>query len=197
MSSSEVAVITFATIWLGVLTLTVLVLVRQLGVLTVQLEALRQSSSSSYGLTPVGTSLTKATVEMLPVLEQGTHYVLALSGTCAPCRDLVLDLKGKQLPVNPLVLLSGPSDAVDGLIELLPEGVDAVRDSEAGVLFSSLQIETTPSALEVTDGLVSGNAVLRNGDDLLALMRANVDSRQVRRVSPQSSPEVSVDVSTG
>jgi hypothetical protein len=86
---------------------------------------------------------------------------------------------------------------VDGLIELLPEGVDAVRDSEAGVLFSSLQIETTPSALEVTDGLVSGNAVLRNGDDLLALMRANVDSRQVRRVSPQSSPEVSVDVSTG
>jgi hypothetical protein len=66
MSSSEVAVITFATIWLGVLTLTVLVLVRQLGVLTVQLEALRQSSSSSRE--PIMSSLCPAPVLHVEIL---------------------------------------------------------------------------------------------------------------------------------
>jgi hypothetical protein len=193
MSALEVTALVFTAVWLGVVSLAVLLLVRQVGVLTVRLDvASRLISPAKNGL-PVGTAIPRDAATELPQLQEGVHYLLALSSTCDPCRELVARLDGNPLPEPVIALVSGPSDRTEGFVALLPPGVQVIRDPEADSLLKSLQIETTPFAVEVKDGAISGNAVLTEATDLQRLMEAQSENgRSKRPVS--GNPEVSAHV---
>lgn len=178
MTALELTTIALAGLWLAILSLGTLLLIRQVGVLTVQLEiASRRFPPSNDGL-GIGIAVPDDVLSGLPELGTGLHYILGLSSTCDPCRALVEGLSSLDLPRSVFAFLSGPSQPAEGFVALLPENVHVIRDPEAGAFLGSLEIHTTPFAIEVDDGVISGNSVLSGPVDLLRLVQARQGDSQ-------------------
>lgn len=195
MSTLELTALTLASIWLGVLSLAVLVVVRQVGVLTVRLDMARQQLEPSGDGLAVGTPVPDDVLASLPRLREGVNYLLALSGSCDPCREFVAELHGHHLPRPVVALVSGPPDRCDPLISLLPPTLEVVRDPDASSLLHTLLIQTTPFAVEINSGVVSGYAISTKPVDLLTLMAAQGSNGRASRQDKTKS-EVSVDDSS-
>jgi hypothetical protein len=158
----------FTALWLGSLTLVVLLLVRQIGLLTVRLDlAKRVVEPSNDGLI-VGTRVPEEVMAELPELKVGLAYILLVSATCDSCRILVADLQ-RELPqaANLVALVPGRAELAEGLVSLLQPKIRSVRDPEATALARSLQIQSTPFVLAVEEGIVAGKAYLHRATDLV------------------------------
>lgn len=192
MSTLELTTLTLASIWLGVLSLAVLIVVRQIGILTVRLDIARQQFEPSGDGLAVGTPVPDDALAALPRLREGVNYLLALSGSCDPCRAFVAELHGQRLPRPVVALVSGPDDRSDPLISLLPPSLQVIRDPDASSLLRTLQIHTTPFVVEIEAGVISGYALSTKPADLLMLTEAHgSNGRSSRR--EKTTPEVSVD----
>ncbi len=94
MSALAIAALVLVCIWLGVLTLVVVLLVRQIGLLTVRLSVASQAFSLDDDGPEVGIDLPEEVTSVLPELKEGRAYLLLISAGCTPCRELVADLDG-------------------------------------------------------------------------------------------------------
>lgn len=164
-------------LWLAALTLVVLVLVRQVALLTVRFELAGPRFSPEEDGIDVGREIPQEVREEIPEVSVGLGYVVLLSAICAPCREVAVDLGRRALGENVIILLTGPDELADGLFSMLPKWARTVRDPEALDLAKSLQIRSTPFALEIDSGRVTGKAYLRTFGDLLRL----VEARHARR----------------
>lgn len=192
MSALELIALTLASIWLGVLSLTVLILVRQVGLLTVRLDMARQQLEPPGDGLAVGTPVPDDVLKPLPRLSEGVNYLLALSGSCDPCREFVAELHGHYLPRPVVALITGPRERSDPLISLLPPSLEVVRDPDAGSLLRTLLIQTTPFAVEISSGVVSGYAISTKPADLLTLMTAQRSNGR-SSMRDKTKPEVTAD----
>jgi hypothetical protein len=87
------------------------------------------------------------------------------------------------LPPRLVTLLPGSDDVAESLVALLPPAATVVRDPDAAALADLLEIQSTPFAMEITEGVVSGKAFLSRFDDLEEL----VGSGQARdQIQPDS-----------
>jgi hypothetical protein len=177
MSGIGVAAILVTGAWLGVLTLVVVLLVRQIGLLTVRLDLAGPSYEPEHDGPEVGSPIPEAVTSVLPRLRDGRAHLVLLSATCSPCRELAAELQGERLPdaQNVIALVPGREELADGVVAMLPPGVTAVRDPEATAIAKSLQIQSVPFALQVEDGIVAGRATipyLRTAADLARFVEA-------------------------
>lgn len=90
------ALIVFS-LWLGVLTLVVILTVRQIALLTVRLSTtaintLPITTDDNFSVNDdgpeVGSKIPEELISVLSELGQDRFYVLLVSSTCAPCREL-------------------------------------------------------------------------------------------------------------
>ena len=154
------------SVWLGVLTLVIVLSVRQIGLLTVRLsttrnneipETIEESDFSVDSDGPeVGSEIPEEMTSVLPDLSQdGMHHILLVSANCSPCRELASELRRQSFTSPVTALVAGRNEGLaDGLEELLPSGVRTVRDPEATKLARSLNIQSTPFAVAVGNGRV-------------------------------------------
>ena len=172
MSTLAIAALVLACIWLGVLTLVVVLLVRQIGLLTVRLSVAGDTISLDDDGPEVGSSIPEDVASVLPNRGKERAFLLLISSSCTPCRELVADLQGEHSFEQKIVaLVPGPEEQARELAALLSSGMRAVLDPEATRLAEALDLESTPFALEVERGMVSRKAFLHEGAaDLIAFV---------------------------
>ena len=175
LSSAEVLLLIGVAVWLAVLTLGLLLVVRQIALLTIRLdENMSHIAPNDDGL-DVGHDIPDAAAAALPEAASGVAYVILISSSCGTCRELVADLPA-TLPAPAVVLLTGHGKVADALDELIPATFRVVRDPDAADLAGQLKITTTPFALEIETRTVTAKSYLHAASDLEALVRNRASS---------------------
>jgi hypothetical protein len=123
MSALAIVALVLVCAWLGVLTFVVVLLVRQIGLLTVRLSVATQAIS--------------------------------------------LDDDGHRFEQSVVALVPGREEQAGELAALLPTGIRVVLDPEATQLAESLDLESTPFAIEVEGGTVTSKVHLFGGASAL------------------------------
>jgi hypothetical protein len=165
MSALAIVALVLVCAWLGVLTFVVMLLVRQVGLLTVRVSTATQAMSLDDDGPEVGSSLPEDVAEVMPQNERA--YLLLISAGCDPCRELVADLDGHRFEQNVVALVPGGQEQAGELAALLPPGVKVVLDPEATQLAESMDLESTPFVLEVEGGIVNRKVHLFGGASAL------------------------------
>lgn len=202
MSALGVTALALVGAWLGMLTLLLILAIRQIGLLTVRLDPPRpQPGSQSLhevvndGL-KIGMEVPAEVTTAVPECVSGHAYLLLISSICTPCRELVVELQRRRFtPADPMVaLVPGRPEAADGVIAMLPTGIRAIRDPAAGVLAQEhLRLRSTPFALLIEDGVLVGKAFLHTVDDLVRFInaRATSDASEIARRTKQAKEVMS------
>ena len=183
MSALAIAALILVCAWLGILTFVVILLVRQVGLLTVRLSMAAQATSLDDDGPEIGSSLPEDVAEVMP--EGDTAYLLLISAGCDPCRELVVELDGHRFEQKVVALVPGRQEQAGELAALLPQGVRVVLDPEATQLAESLDLESTPFALEVEGGTVIRKVHLYGGAPALYEFVEAGDARAQNRDSVQ------------
>ena len=113
----------------------------------------------------IGSSLPEDVAEVIP--EEERSYLLLISASCEPCRELVVELDGQRFGQSVVALVPGRQEQAGELAALLPPGIQAVFDPEASQLAESLDLESTPFVLEVDRGTVTRKIHLYEGSSAL------------------------------
>jgi hypothetical protein len=165
MSSLAIAALVLVCVWLGVLTFVVILLVRQVGLLTIRVSIATRATSLDEDGPEIGTSLPEDVAEVMP--EKERSYLLLISEGCDPCRELVAELEGHRFEQKMVALVPGREEQAAELAALLPQDIKVVLDPEAIQLVESLDLESTPFVLEVEDGIVTRKVHLFGGASAL------------------------------
>jgi hypothetical protein len=191
MSTLAIAALVLVCIWLGVLTLVVVLLVRQIGLLTVRLSVVGQGLSLDNDGPDVGSSIPDDVASALPDVEEDRAYVLLISAGCIPCRELVANLGEHRFEQEILALVPGREEQASELAALLPPGIRVVLDPEATRLAEALKLESTPFVLEVERGTVTRKAYLHEGaSDLVGFVESvNYASSEAKSVVQTTKKE--------
>jgi hypothetical protein len=113
----------------------------------------------------IGSTLPEDVAEVMP--EGEPAYLLLISAGCDPCRELVAELDGHRFEQKVVALVPGRQEQAGELAALLPPSIRVVLDPEATELAESLDLESTPFALEVKSGTVSRKVHLYGGASAL------------------------------
>jgi hypothetical protein len=173
MSALAIAALVLVCIWLGVLTLVVVLLVRQVGLLTVRLSVAGEAASLDNDGPEIGSSVPEDVAVVLPDQAEEHAYLLLISSTCLPCWELATDLAEHRFEQNIVALVPGHEEQAGELAALLPSSMRVVLDPEATRLAGALQLESTPFALEIERGAVTRKAYLHQGaSDLIEFVES-------------------------
>ena len=163
MSALAIAALVLVCIWLGTLTLVVVLLVRQVGLLTVRLSVAGEAASLDNDGPEIGSSVPEDVAVVLPDQAEEHAYLLLVSSTCLPCWELATDLGEHRFEQNIVALVPGHGEKAGELAALLPSSMRVVLDPEATRLAGALQLQSTPFALEIERGAVTRKAYLHQG----------------------------------
>jgi hypothetical protein len=187
MDGLEVAVAVFLGLWLAALTLVLILVIRQIGLLTVRfgLEesekgisfADRQLELAQEG-PPIGSRISREVLFDMPELQQGANLLLLVSAHCQPCRDLASEIgqQGETWASSDwklLALVPGREELADEVAALLPSSAWVIKDPEAENVARRLGFETVPTAIAVVDGVVTAKAalpIMHGAADVLPLL---------------------------
>ena len=193
MSGIAVAALVLVCVWLGVLSFVVVLLVRQIGLLTVRLSVAGEALSLDNDGPEVGSKVPDEVASVLPNPEEGRAYLLLLSATCAPCRELVTDVGERHFEQAIVALVPGSEHMAGELASLLPSGIQAVLDPDASRLAEALNIHSTPFALETVNGTVTRKSYLYAGaPDLTEFVEAKNAA-----IKPSGTVQVATGEATG
>lgn len=166
MSGLETAAVIAVAAWLGVLTLALLMLVRQIGLLSAWAE--RNTNTRDDGL-DVGVAVPDPALDLLPQLTAGLNYVVFLAGNCQPCREFALEAS-RSTELAELrdthriaAVVTGEDVQADEVARMLPPWFEVARHDEAILLTQTFEVQTTPAVYEVDRGTVTGRAVAGYG----------------------------------
>jgi hypothetical protein len=181
MSSLVVAALVVASVWLLILTVGLLLCIRQLGALMVRTELIARGAggAQAHGAA-VGFELSEDLLRSAPMLREGRRVVLLLSATCATCEQLIEEFAA----VGPPVTLSLPEELVvllvqdDGgergneAVQAMTPYATVLRGPEATQIARGLRLANLPSAIYVQDRRIAGSLVfvdrLSQIDELLS-----------------------------
>jgi hypothetical protein len=177
MSGLATTALILISIWLTVLTLILLLAIRQIGILTVRLSMAGEAFSVDQDGPEIGSKIPSEVVEIAPDIETMPAHFVLLSATCNPCRELAANLNGYPFDARVIVLLAGRKELADGLASLLPPGFQVIRDPEASQVAAAFHIQSTPFVVAVANGEVIQKTYLHSKDDLIALVDGHKTSK--------------------
>lgn len=186
MNSLLVISIALVAVWLAVLTVTTLLIIRQLGLITLRLEA--APASVEDGIL-IGTPLPKECVSAVPELDAGLHYLVCLAPNCGPCVEFASGLSNLSITGDGVkAVFQGTGEAADELARLLPAELHVIRDPDAEAIFEGLNVKMTPSIFQVEDGIIVGKGVLRQIGDLKQFIDAypKANTREIARINREA-----------
>lgn len=172
MSGLEVGAVTLVALWLGVLTLVVLVLVRQVAIIGARPQLDAQSSPQSEAGLLIGTKVPADAQAALGDLNGGPVYLLFLSPTCRPCVEIASELSRQSFRRPVLALFAGNDDMAADFQALFPPTFHVIRDPAATSVAEALEVHGAPFALQIESGVLTGKARLRGVEDLAGFIEA-------------------------
>lgn len=176
MSGLELTAVVLVALWLGVLTLVVLVLVRQVAIIDARRHLTPNIGAHSEVGPLIGARLPDEASSALGDLDGELAYLLFLSPTCGPCIEIASQLSRVTSPQPVLSLFAGLDATAEGFRALFPPTARVIRDPEASRIAQALQIPSAPFALQIESGLLTGRARLRDVDDLETFIQGYADS---------------------
>ena len=185
MSSAELIALIGVAIWLAVLTVVLILVIRQIGLLTVRLTYAAPHSPADEHGPDIGTPLPESVTDALQLNGEG-RVILFLSGTCAPCREFVTSASPSDFQHGTVTLISGREELAGQVADMLPDDAERVLDPVSDAVAKDLGIEMVPFGLLVANGRVEGKGYLRSSADLERLREAD---GELLRVITKSSKE--------
>lgn len=180
MTGAGLIVAALAILWLGALTMVTLALIRQTALLTIRVQRTGgQYAPAADGLM-TGREIPFEVAAALPEMAAGVTYVLLVSATCAPCRELAPQLGSIRLPERVTALVAGDGELGESLARLLPPEIRVIRDPDATQIANHLGIQSTPFVMELEGGRVTGKAYLHEATDFRRLVEARENSAPTR-----------------
>ena len=181
MSGIAVTALVAVGLWLLALTVMMLLVVRQIALLTLRLASRDEVSmppeqaahGEHFDVSKDGPGLGHAiSSELLGTIPEAGEvaHVLLVSATCVPCRKLVIGLRRERFAEPVIVLLSGRESVAAGMATLLPAGVRVIRDPEANELSGLLNIHSAPFAVSIERGVVVAKTYLNGPDEFRNLI---------------------------
>ncbi len=168
-------------VWMAILTVVMVLVIRQIAILTSRLERGVFHDMGADG-PEIGVALDDDVLTALPRLRFDTNsYVLLMSATCGPCREVAPALARLGIEPAVITLLPGRAELAEPMAKDLPDHFEVVRDPMASQLADKLQIESTPFALQVKAGAVAGKTYIREAKDLANLVDVAERGRKVER----------------
>lgn len=185
-------------IWQTAVTIVLLVLLRQVTILSVR-TGLAGPAQSEASLS-LGQPLPDSLLEAAPTLKGAgvVHYVTWLTGTCMSCKGfaeaLVLSQQHGDFSAPIVAVVSG-SDAGAQQIAAQLSGVvkGVVTDPVASAAIDQLGLDVSPLAIEVESQVVTGWAAITSMDDLRRLCDARSHSDASKWASTQPMGVVAAD----
>ncbi len=172
MTLIELVALVVVCVWLAALTLVVLLLVRQLGMVTLRLDLVGNQAPMPADGPGIGEELPAEVTDHLPELAQGRRFLLLISPTCVPCHEIAPRLAEVTVSEPVTALVPGRRELAEELTAMLPETYQVVEDPVATQVAQTLRLERTPSAVELRDGVINGKAYLFQASDLQQLVDA-------------------------
>ena len=154
-------------IWLVLLSVLMLVIIRQIGILTVRLSFADATPLLDQDGPEVGSQVPEAVLAILPELETKQMPLLLVSSHCAPCRDLVMTLSQRSVNARVITLLAGQEQLADDLAGLFPKNFRIIRDPDATIIAESLKIQSTPFTIGFREGRIVKKAYVYSFDTFL------------------------------
>jgi hypothetical protein len=168
MSALGIAALALTAVWMAVVSVGLVVTIRQVGLLTLRYERTEQAREMD-GLS-IGSAVPADVAPLLPAGGESRSYLLVLEADCGPCRDLVDEL-GEQDITEPVVaLIAGDSQRAQAVASRLPDTVEAVLGDPATIALGSLDLQTTPFMFIVEGGAIAGKNGPRNAQHFRALL---------------------------
>jgi hypothetical protein len=166
MTGLEQVAVVVVAVWLLTLTLVVLLLVRQVGLLTVRMSI----TLPHYDLDDLGPELgAPVPGELAASIGDGAspaRNLLFFSATCSPCRDVAEGLRTMAFDVPTTALVAGEAKGARAFADLLPAGIAAYFDPLATEMAKSLDVRGVPYGVRIEKGLVTGKVYLSSAGDL-------------------------------
>lgn len=180
MSGLETAALAAVGAWLFILSLAMVLLVRQVSLVSAWAQNQAQSPGGSQDGLTIGLPIPDEAIDLLPEATDQLAYVWFLGGDCQPCRefaadaaraDEVVNMKGK----HPIVAaVTGTTEQVSDFAQLLPDWVRIIGGDDAAGLNKEFKVLQTPMVYELDRGNVTGRAVAGYGvSDFLNLVIAH------------------------
>lgn len=170
------------SVWLGVLTLIIVLTIRQIGVMTVQLSMIGPGFSVDKDGPEVGSSIPDVVTTALPQMNAEPTTIMLISATCTPCRTLAEDLRKYRFDSPVVTLLTGRQELADSLAETLSANTHIVRDPQATQIAEAFNIHSTPFALKVESGKVKLKTYVRTANHFLALVDGHKTVKETLKI---------------
>lgn len=178
MSDLAVAALALVAVWLLALTVVVMLVVRQVALVTIRLDRGRDQAAPVRDGLPIGSELPPAAVEVVPAQDAGPSFLLILAAICGPCRELARSLRDLPLAGRAAAVISGSPDLAAELAAQLPDGIRVVLDPAAEAVVSELAISTTPFVFEVRDGRIAAKVAVQGPEHLSSFVGDSLDDRR-------------------
>jgi len=177
VSGLALAALLLVAAWLAVLSLVVILLVRQLSLVTMRLSLVAPHAPADAAGPEVGSAVPQDVSALVGHDGRSTVLIL-LSATCATCRSLAARVSARELGAETVVLVAGRKPLVSTIAELLPPDSDVRLDPQASRIARGLGLDTVPFGLRLDSGTVSMKAFLHGPDDILRLREGERDRRK-------------------
>jgi hypothetical protein len=168
VNSLETLALVVATLWLVALTVAVVLVIRQIGLLTIRLTYSAPHGVADEHGPAIGSSVPETAASLLG-LNGDSRAVVFLSSTCNPCRDFATQASADQLGEDTTILISGNPELARGVAALLPKGAESVLDPISQEVASAFGVGMVPFALYLSDGRVRAKTYLNDPDELVRL----------------------------
>jgi hypothetical protein len=164
MTIVAVVAVVIATAWLCVLTVAVMLCIRQLGALTVRLDLVARGGGGYAHGASVGFRLHESLGDLYAPLVSGRRIVLLVSATCTTCAKLIDELVDRGLPqaltlADGLIVLVGGRDQelARPVIDALSRIGTVIAEPMTTEIARGLRLANVPSALLLENGLITGS----------------------------------------
>lgn len=153
-------------VWLILLTVAVLVQLRQITLLTMRLTP-RDANDRTY-LT-LRQPIPDIVRTMAPDLIGSEGYLLHLTPSCESCMALVDDIGEAGLGAPYVAIVSGPEDEAATIAARLPTASQVITGGAAETVKASLNLRRAPLAVRIENGRITGWSVVKTRRDFLRL----------------------------
>lgn len=187
----DVALVALA-VWAAVVTVGLLLCIRQIALLTHRVSTVGDAFSFASDGPEIGTELPADVVAVLPP-SNGDSYVLNISASCAPCRELAEELSRTPIDLPVTALVPGREELAEAIVELLPSSFRVVRDPDATRLAQALDIQSTPFVVAAQSGVVVAKSYVNAVRDIDRMVEARKagEHPEGRGAAPQREGEMS------
>jgi hypothetical protein len=168
MTSLQVVAVSAVAVWLAALSVAVVLVIRQIGLLTIRLTyAAPHGAAESHG-PPLGSKIPHTASELLG-LNGAPRAVIFLSATCMPCRDFAESIAAEDIDGNITILISGRVELAEGVAALLPAECEPLLDPISSEIANDFGVDMVPFGLLLADGAVRNKTYLKSREELDAM----------------------------